>query len=687
MSNSRSPTSPTQEGKSTVQMNEAQAAIKHLQDRAERAEDTCEALRKRNIELQCELDECRQTLIASRIEGDQDTVMVLAAKLEEAVSRVQELADEVSAKDMIIESLRDHLARHAENEGSVDTDEWQDHDLPQVVQGAAQEEDSEESAGPGSDEDEVDEEEIKKAEAVAADAMNMALLEAAFDCDIDVAARLHSSGAQLPELSSLVLDLQSRSIPAEMEATAVYVIEGLRSGSAEGEGATCALLEVLCAVWDQIPKLSSTVRAVCMVSDAEFCETEACLPNTLVAVERLAQRFAGVLISRSSVADALCEGPARVGTLRHEVLTFLGFVCGDVCQHVASWPKCISALHAAGVFHAALHNMFLFPQSSMVHVHVVSMLSGLLDHCVRVGEEAAEEGGTAPRTVAALVLQECAVLEQVLHRASGLCRQQLKGVLDQLVLMVHSAGLKCEEVAALEARTDGWLQHCTALLTAEQTQLASWTKLSSSETATHTPEPVLPSLIDPTDLLAVFDSIDGDGFGFAPRHDLLARVTQMSVDDSTLRFVVGSLEKMALKIVARDDFDAVVQQWKQLHSIMQDDDRDDSPEEESTASPPDSTADSTTGSPGGSPRSPGSILGMPGSPKGNHTAPVISTGNIDEVDERSPDKDKHSPNLSPAVSPAIDENSLSPAISPVPEIDFLTDFRTRVDFLIDSLTF
>eukprot|EP00656_Telonema_subtile_P051899 TRINITY_DN7091_c0_g1_i3.p2 TRINITY_DN7091_c0_g1~~TRINITY_DN7091_c0_g1_i3.p2 ORF type:complete len:406 (+),score=150.41 TRINITY_DN7091_c0_g1_i3:119-1336(+) len=314
--------------------------------------------------------------------------------------------------------------------------------------------------------------------------------------------------------------------------------------------------------------------------------------------------------------------------------------------------------------------MFLFPQSSMVHVHVVSMLSGLLDHCVRVGEEAAEEGGTAPRTVAALVLQECAVLEQVLHRASGLCRQQLKGVLDQLVLMVHSAGLKCEEVAALEARTDGWLQHCTALLTAEQTQLASWTKLSSSETATHTPEPVLPSLIDPTDLLAVFDSIDGDGFGFAPRHDLLARVTQMSVDDSTLRFVVGSLEKMALKIVARDDFDAVVQQWKQLHSIMQDDDRDDSPEEESTASPPDSTADSTTGSPGGSPRSPGSILGMPGSPKGNHTAPVISTGNIDEVDERSPDKDKHSPNLSPAVSPAIDENSLSPAISPVPEIDW-----------------
>lgn len=59
-----------------------------------------------------------------------------------------------------------------------------------------------------------------------------------------MATRLHSSGAQLPELSELVLDLQNKSIPAEMEATAVYVIEGLRSGSAEGEGATCALLQV-----------------------------------------------------------------------------------------------------------------------------------------------------------------------------------------------------------------------------------------------------------------------------------------------------------------------------------------------------------------------------------------------------------------------------------------------------------
>ena len=117
-----------------------------------------------------------------------------------------------------------------------------------------------------------------------------------------MATRLHNSGAQLPELADLVVDLQQRQIPAEMEATAVYVIEGLRSGSPEGEGATCALLEVSLAhfqhlvphpvsqvlhqCWDQIPRLGSTVRAVCMVSDAEFCEIETALPRTLAAVER-----------------------------------------------------------------------------------------------------------------------------------------------------------------------------------------------------------------------------------------------------------------------------------------------------------------------------------------------------------------------------------------------------------------
>ena len=64
---------------------------------------------------------------------------------------------------------------------------------------------------------------------------------------------------------------------------------------------------------------------------------------------------------------------------------------------------------------------------------------------------------------------------------------------------------------------------------------------------------------------------------------------------------VGSLEKMALKIVDREDFGKVVQQWVQLHSIMRDDDRDSEREaEEGTSS----------GSPGSS-----KLMSGPGSPK------------------------------------------------------------------------
>merc|ERR1712196_227113 len=152
-----------------------------------------------------------------------------------------------------------------------------------------------------------------------------------------------------------------------MEATAVYVIEGLRSGSPEGEGATCALLQVMHTHWDLIPRLTSSMRAACMVADAEFCEVESALPQTLTAVQQLAERFCLVLCSRSALTDRTCEAKECVGTLRHEVLTFLGFVCGDICQHVPSWPQCIAALHAAGVFSAALHVLIHFEASSMCH--------------------------------------------------------------------------------------------------------------------------------------------------------------------------------------------------------------------------------------------------------------------------------------------------------------------------------
>lgn len=39
----------------------------------------------------------------------------------------------------------------------------------------------------------------------------------------------------------------------------------------------------------------------------------------------------------------------------------------------------------------------------MVHVHVVSIFGGLLDHCIKSAEEAQEDGHSAPHTIAAMV--------------------------------------------------------------------------------------------------------------------------------------------------------------------------------------------------------------------------------------------------------------------------------------------
>jgi len=197
----------------------------------------------------------------------------------------------------------------------------------------------------------------------------VACLQAAFDCDIDVATRLYQEGARLPELSSLIHHMASQQLPTETEvhpaypcaspalypaypytsparqsarvlatlpvaavgvsswgvatswvlqATAIYGVEGLRRGSAEGQGATAAIMEVhvwpvhicglctcgpdgagressqlwrrcrcrsgvgvdvgvaqvLMSEWQQLPDLGSTLKSVCMVADAEFSETK-----------------------------------------------------------------------------------------------------------------------------------------------------------------------------------------------------------------------------------------------------------------------------------------------------------------------------------------------------------------------------------------------------------------------------
>ena len=129
-------------------------------------------------------------------------------------------------------------------------------------------------------------------------------LQAAFDCDIDVATRLHASGAQLPGLFPLMLDMHARRLPTETEAssatyaphasvrptspwlrrrqaTAIYVIEGLRTGSPEGRGATAALMRVAREHWHDVPDLNATLRSVCMVADAEFSETTEDMPPFL----------------------------------------------------------------------------------------------------------------------------------------------------------------------------------------------------------------------------------------------------------------------------------------------------------------------------------------------------------------------------------------------------------------------
>ncbi len=67
--------------------------------------------------------------------------------------------------------------------------------------------------------------------------------------------------------------MNQRQLPTETEATAIFVIEGLRNGSPEGRGATANVLKVARMHWDEIPDLAVTLKSVCMVAECEFSET------------------------------------------------------------------------------------------------------------------------------------------------------------------------------------------------------------------------------------------------------------------------------------------------------------------------------------------------------------------------------------------------------------------------------
>ena len=134
----------------------------------------------------------------------------------------------------------------------------------------------------------------------------------------------------------------------------------------------------------------------------------------------------------------------------------------------------------------------------------------------------------------------------------------LRGVMQQLAQMIHTAADKSKEIKTLEENTNGWAEFCNQQTSQELEEQARWSKLSgNSETVNPVPESVLneepledsvndelseeasPALGQDT-LLGVFDKIDSDGFGFAPRMDLLNVVSELALQDSSLRFVVRS---------------------------------------------------------------------------------------------------------------------------------------------------
>ena len=171
-----------------------------------------------------------------------------------------------------------HASSGDEEVDSSDEEEAPDADVPASAAAAA-------AAAAGTEE---------SAAADLDDPMTQALLEAAFDCDIDVATRLYKSGAKLPELFPLIHDMHTRALPTETEATAIYVIEGLRAESDVGKGATAALMRVCREKWFDLPDLSATLKSVCMVADAEFSETTEAMPPFLHELAKVCGRVGNV---------------------------------------------------------------------------------------------------------------------------------------------------------------------------------------------------------------------------------------------------------------------------------------------------------------------------------------------------------------------------------------------------------
>jgi len=245
------------------------------------------------------------------------------ASLEE---RVYSLGEETKAKDLVIDTLKEHIRKHPEPEPTADQETGgraRSSSSPVTTTEAAiattrAEVEGEELAGghassgdeevDSSDEEEAPDADVPASAAAAAaaagteesaaadldDPMTQALLEAAFDCDIDVATRLYKSGAKLPELFPLIHDMHTRALPTETEATAIYVIEGLRAESDVGKGATAALMRVCREKWFDLPDLSATLKSVCMVADAEFSETTEAMPPFLHELAKVCGRVGNV---------------------------------------------------------------------------------------------------------------------------------------------------------------------------------------------------------------------------------------------------------------------------------------------------------------------------------------------------------------------------------------------------------
>jgi len=302
----------------------------------------------------------------------------------------------------------------------------------------------------------------------------LALLDAAFDCDIDTAMRLYQQGAALPELWMLILELHKRQLPTESEATAIYVIEGLRNQSSEGQGATAALMQIARTNWDELPDLGSTLKSICMVADAEFSETTQAVDLFLQQITIAAGKFAMLFISRSVGQDPCCEQPRALGVARHEALTLLAFVCSSSCQRMRGWATCIRALHAAGVLAAAVDVAWAFPLSNMAQVKVVEMLSGILHGTAQEGMDPLDKADWG--AFVALVLKETDVLPRLHDDCDN--QQLLLAMTTSLRDVILTAADKYLAVKQLIEDCPAWESWARQGMNDEEAAQAKWFQLT-----------------------------------------------------------------------------------------------------------------------------------------------------------------------------------------------------------------